>query len=122
RRRSGSRCPVLVRAAPAASQRRRPRLCPCGSARPDAPGRAAPPHRNRAALHRAPDEHPRCQRRPQRFPGKTPTDLDPQLIGSLAMLATLSPVQKIIDRCTELFEDLDFNYVKEWKAAKPGRK
>src|SRR4029079_5457277 len=38
------------------------------------------------------------------------------------MLATQSPVQKIIDRCTELFEDLDFKAVKEWKAAKPGRK
>jgi benzoyl-CoA reductase subunit C len=38
------------------------------------------------------------------------------------MLATLSPVQQIIDRCTELFEDLDFKAVKEWKAAKPGRK
>ncbi|HWP10845.1 MAG TPA: benzoyl-CoA reductase subunit C, partial [Ramlibacter sp.] len=38
------------------------------------------------------------------------------------MLATQSPVQTIIDRCTELFEDLDFKAVKEWKAAKPGRK
>ena len=38
------------------------------------------------------------------------------------MLATQSPVQKIIDRCTELFEDLDFKAVQEWKAAKPGRK
>jgi benzoyl-CoA reductase subunit C len=38
------------------------------------------------------------------------------------MLATLSPVQRIVDRCTELFEDLDFTAVKEWKAAVPGRK
>ena len=38
------------------------------------------------------------------------------------MLATQSPVQKIIDRCTELFEDLDFKAVQEWKAAVPGRK
>jgi benzoyl-CoA reductase subunit C len=38
------------------------------------------------------------------------------------MLATQSPVQKIVDRCTELFEDLDFKSVKEWKAAVPGRK
>ena len=38
------------------------------------------------------------------------------------MLTTLSPVQQIIDRCTDLFEDLDFKAVKEWKAAVPGRK
>ena len=38
------------------------------------------------------------------------------------MLTTLSPVQKIIDRCTVLFEDLDFKAVQEWKAAQPGRK
>ena len=38
------------------------------------------------------------------------------------MLTTLSPVQRIVDRCTQLFEDLDFTAVKEWKAAKPGRK
>jgi benzoyl-CoA reductase subunit C len=38
------------------------------------------------------------------------------------MLATLSPVQKIVDRCTELFEDLDFKAVQEWKSAVPGRK
>ncbi len=38
------------------------------------------------------------------------------------MLAPLSPVQRIIDRCTLLFEDLDFTVVKEWKAAAPGRK
>src|SRR3954464_10471631 len=38
------------------------------------------------------------------------------------MLAPLSPVQRIIDRCTTLFEDLDLQAVKDWKAAKPGRK
>jgi benzoyl-CoA reductase subunit C len=38
------------------------------------------------------------------------------------MLTTLSSVQRIVDRCTQLFEDLDFTAVKEWKAAKPGRK
>ena len=38
------------------------------------------------------------------------------------MLTTLSPVQRIVDRCTQLFEDLDFTAVKEWKAAVPGRK
>ncbi|MDA1099988.1 MAG: benzoyl-CoA reductase subunit C [Proteobacteria bacterium] len=31
-------------------------------------------------------------------------------------------VQQIVDRCQALFDDLDFNAVKEWKAAEPGRK
>lgn len=31
-------------------------------------------------------------------------------------------VQQIVERCETLFEDLHFNVVKEWKAAKPGRK
>jgi hypothetical protein len=31
-------------------------------------------------------------------------------------------VQAIVDRCQHLFDDLDFNAVKEWKAAVPGRK
>jgi benzoyl-CoA reductase subunit C len=31
-------------------------------------------------------------------------------------------VQEIIKRCEQLFEDLDFNAVKQWKAAQPGRK
>ena len=31
-------------------------------------------------------------------------------------------VTEIIDRCQVLFDDLDFNYVKEWKAAEAGRK
>ena len=44
------------------------------------------------------------------------------MTGDKDMLATLSAVQPIIDRCTELFEDLDFKAVKEWKAAVPGRK
>ena len=38
------------------------------------------------------------------------------------MPATLSPVQQIVDRCQQLFEDLDFKSVQEWKAAVPGRK
>src|SRR5574337_2091011 len=29
---------------------------------------------------------------------------------------------EIVARCTALFEDLDFNAVKQWKAARPGRK
>ena len=32
------------------------------------------------------------------------------------MLATQSPVQQIVERCQELFEDLDFKAVQEWKA------
>jgi benzoyl-CoA reductase subunit C len=31
-------------------------------------------------------------------------------------------VQNIVDRCQALYDDLDFNVVKEWKAAEPGRK
>ncbi len=33
-----------------------------------------------------------------------------------------STVQAIVARCQALFDDLDFNAVKEWKAAVPGRK
>ncbi len=35
---------------------------------------------------------------------------------------TMSPTAAIVERCQALFDDLDFNAVKEWKAAKPGRK
>ena len=31
-------------------------------------------------------------------------------------------VQEIVDRCQALFDDLDFNAVKDWKAANPGAK
>ena len=34
----------------------------------------------------------------------------------------VSPVVTIVERCQALFEDLDFNAVKQWKAAVPGRK
>ena len=34
----------------------------------------------------------------------------------------ISPVVPIVERCQELFEDLDFNAVKQWKAALPGRR
>jgi benzoyl-CoA reductase subunit C len=37
-------------------------------------------------------------------------------------MATIPPVLEIVERCQTLFEDLDFNAVKEWKAAVPGRK
>ena len=33
-----------------------------------------------------------------------------------------SPVAAIVERCQALFDDLDFNAVKQWKAAAPGRK
>ena len=33
-----------------------------------------------------------------------------------------SPVAAIVERCQRLFDDLDFNAVKAWKAAAPGRK
>ena len=38
------------------------------------------------------------------------------------MTTALSPVMQIVQRCEALFEDLDFNAVKQWKAAAPGRK
>jgi benzoyl-CoA reductase subunit C len=34
----------------------------------------------------------------------------------------MPPVAQIIERCQQLFEDLQFNAVKQWKAALPGRK
>ena len=34
----------------------------------------------------------------------------------------VSPVVPIVERCQALFDDLDFNAVKQWKAAAPGRK
>ena len=37
-------------------------------------------------------------------------------------MSTLTPVNTIVERCQALFEDLDFNAVKQWKAAVPGRK
>ncbi|MFO1282639.1 MAG: benzoyl-CoA reductase subunit C [Burkholderiales bacterium] len=38
------------------------------------------------------------------------------------MAAHPSRASEIIDRCQALFDDLDFNAVKQWKAAAPGRK
>jgi benzoyl-CoA reductase subunit C len=35
---------------------------------------------------------------------------------------SMSPVAAIVERCQALFDDLDFNAVKQWKAAVPGRK
>jgi len=34
----------------------------------------------------------------------------------------MPPVAQIVERCQQLFEDLQFNAVKQWKAAQPGRK
>ncbi len=38
------------------------------------------------------------------------------------MTPVTSPVQAIVERCQQLFDDLDLNAVKQWKAAAPGRK
>ncbi len=38
------------------------------------------------------------------------------------MAANPSRASEIIERCQALFDDLDFNAVKQWKAAAPGRK
>ncbi|MHB1122172.1 MAG: benzoyl-CoA reductase subunit C [Ramlibacter sp.] len=37
-------------------------------------------------------------------------------------MSEVPQVQQIVERCQQLFEDLDFKSVKEWKAAVPGRK
>ena len=37
-------------------------------------------------------------------------------------MANVPEVIKIVERCQALFEDLDLNAVKQWKAAVPGRK
>ena len=37
-------------------------------------------------------------------------------------MATIPPVLAIVERCQALFDDLDFNAVKQWKAEVPGRK
>ena len=36
-------------------------------------------------------------------------------------MPALSPVLPIVERCQALFDDLDLNAVKEWKAKAPGR-
>jgi benzoyl-CoA reductase subunit C len=38
------------------------------------------------------------------------------------VITPISPVAAIVERCQALFDDLDFNAVKQWKAAVPGRK
>ncbi|GAB3774804.1 (R)-2-hydroxyisocaproyl-CoA dehydratase subunit beta [Ramlibacter monticola] len=37
-------------------------------------------------------------------------------------MTAITPVQAIVERCQALFDDLDFNAVKQWKAADPARK
>jgi benzoyl-CoA reductase subunit C len=38
------------------------------------------------------------------------------------LMTTIPPVIQIVERCQALFEDLELNAVKQWKAAAPGRK
>jgi benzoyl-CoA reductase subunit C len=38
------------------------------------------------------------------------------------LMTTIPPVNQIVERCQALFEDLELNAVKQWKAAAPGRK
>jgi benzoyl-CoA reductase subunit C len=38
------------------------------------------------------------------------------------LMTTVPPVIQIVERCQALFEDLELNAVKQWKAAAPGRK
>jgi benzoyl-CoA reductase subunit C len=38
------------------------------------------------------------------------------------LMSTIPPVIEIVERCQALFEDLDLNAVKSWKAAAPARK
>ena len=37
-------------------------------------------------------------------------------------MATIPPVLQIVERCQAMFDDLDLDAVKRWKAAAPGRK
>jgi len=39
-----------------------------------------------------------------------------------SLMTTSPPVIRIVERCQALFEDLELNAVKQWKAAVPGRK
>jgi benzoyl-CoA reductase subunit C len=39
-----------------------------------------------------------------------------------SLMTTIPPVIQLVERCQVLFEDLDLNAVKQWKAAAPGRK
>jgi benzoyl-CoA reductase subunit C len=39
-----------------------------------------------------------------------------------SLMTTSPPVVRIVERCQALFEDLELNAVKQWKAAAPGRK
>jgi benzoyl-CoA reductase subunit C len=39
-----------------------------------------------------------------------------------SLMTTSPPVVRIVERCQALFEDLELNAVKQWKAAVPGRK
>ena len=64
-----------------------------------------------------PDEDPRRQRGPGGLPRQALTHL-----GAPLMSTTLPEVTCIVQRCEALFEDLNFEAVKEWKAAVPGRK
>jgi benzoyl-CoA reductase subunit C len=38
------------------------------------------------------------------------------------LMTSIPPAVQIVERCQALFEDLNFNAVKQWKAAVPGRK
>jgi benzoyl-CoA reductase subunit C len=38
------------------------------------------------------------------------------------LMTSIPPAVQIVERCQALFEDLNFNTVKQWKAAVPGRK
>ncbi len=76
--------------------------------------RAPPPRRSRATLSRPPHAHARRQRRARRIPRQTPTAMGAPL------MPTIPPLFQIVERCQALFEDLELNAVKQWKAAAAG--
>ncbi len=91
--------------------------CAVAAARgPMIPRRPPPPGRGRAALSRPADADPRRQRGAGRLPRQAQAQLGAPL------MATIPSVLPIVERCQALFDDLDLNAVKEWKAAAPGRK
>ena len=106
----------LLRRASRAEERRRPRLRRDCGARIARRRRPAAPCRARTPLSRHADEDARCQRRTRRVPRQASSRN-----GSIAD-DHVPPVIQIVERCQALFEDLELNAVKQWKAAVPGRK
>src|SRR5690606_25042818 len=116
RRRSGRRRARVFRCAPCRQERLEPLARARCRPRADDPPGAHAPGGSRGALSRATHGDARRQRRVGRFPRQTQARMGAPL------MTTENPVQAIVERCQTLFEDLDFNAVRQWKEAAPGRK